>query len=162
MATPTTPTATRVRRGVFTLQAEGEESPTVFSCQPTSVVLTPEAGDVGDALEVLCGTSIPGQAAPTKWTMALTSIQSIETTDTASTSLVMYALEHDGETVKFTFQPSPTAKVWTGRVTVVAISIGGEVGGTAPTSEAEWPMDGPPTEQKTPPAAGKTLAGAGA
>ncbi|MFI5861201.1 hypothetical protein [Streptomyces sp. NPDC051546] len=138
---------TRVRKGTFTLKASVDATAVAFSCQPTAVTLTPAAGDVGDALEVLCGDSIAGQAAPTKWTMNLTSIQSIETADTDKTSLVIWALKHDGEVVDFTFKPSPTAKEWQGKVVVVAIAIGGEVGGSAPTSEAEWPMQGAPSEK---------------
>ncbi|MFE3071776.1 hypothetical protein [Streptomyces sp. NPDC059247] len=159
MSTPIPPTATRVRKGAFSLQADSAPTPTPFSCQPTAVALSPEAGDKGDAVEVLCGQVIDGEVSPTKWTMKLTSIQSIEAEDDVKTSLVMYALVHDGETVTFVVQPSPTAKAWTGRVTVIALAIGGEVGGTPPVSEAEWPMVGPPVEKTDEaPAADKTPA----
>lgn len=138
-------TASRVRRGVFTLQAEGEPAAVTFSCDPTAITLTPTAGDTGDSLEVLCGDLIAGEAGVTTWTLVLTAIQKIETADTEATSLALYALEHDGETAAFTFQPGPTTQTFYGNVQIVAIPLGGEVGGTAPTSDQTWPMDGPPT-----------------
>lgn len=144
-------TATRVRKGVFTLKTDTDSLPVAFSCHPTSVVLTPEAGDTGDDLEVLCGDSVTGQPSATKWTLNFTSIQAIESANTDDDSLVLYALEHNLQKAVFTFQPSPTSKTFTGTCTVIAISIGGEVGGTAPTSDAEWPMDGPPTIVTPPP-----------
>ncbi|MFJ2869824.1 hypothetical protein [Streptomyces sp. NPDC087298] len=145
MSTPTPPKASRVRKGVFTLKTADDDAPVVFSCSPTAVTLTPEAGDAGDDLEVLCGSTVTGDPAATKWTLNLTSIQQVEQADDAGKSLVLYALEHDGSVADFTFQPGPTTKTFAGQATVIAIGIGGEVGGTAPTSEAEWPMTGPPT-----------------
>lgn len=138
-------TASRVRKGKFTLKGADDAQPVVFSCDPTSIVLTPAAGDAGDDLEVLCGDVVTGDPAATKWTLNFTSIQKVETTNTDVTSLVLYSLKNDGKQVAFTFQPSPTTQVFSGTATVIAIAIGGEVGGTAPTSEAEWPMAGPPT-----------------
>lgn len=135
--------ASFVRKGTFTLTIPPASAVT-FSCQPTAVTITPEGGDVGDSLEVLCGDTISGESAPTTWKLNLTSIQSFESTDTSATSLVLWALENDGATADFEFQPGATTKTFTGQVKVVALPIGGEVGGTAPTSEAEWPMLGKP------------------
>ncbi|MET8603080.1 hypothetical protein ABZV92_06005 [Streptomyces rubiginosohelvolus] len=164
----TTPVrASRVRKGTFTLKTAADTAPVVFSCSPTSITLTPEAGDTGDDLEVLCGTSITGEPGPTKWTLNLVSIQQIEATDESGTSLALYALAHDGQSAEFVFRPGPTTKEFTGTVTVIALGIGGEVGPTAPTSEAEWPMAGPPTVVTPEPpegdaqAAAKTPAGKG-
>ncbi|MFE7133396.1 hypothetical protein ACFVIM_21320 [Streptomyces sp. NPDC057638] len=162
MTTPTKPVASRVRKGVFSLKAAGETTATVFSCSPTAVTLTPEAGDAGDDLEVLCGEAIKGAPGTTAWTLNLVSIQQIEQADDAGKSLVLYALEHDGEQIEFSFKPGPTTKTFTGTVTVIALGIGGEVGGTAPTSESEWPMGGPPTVAPPTPAARTTTTSGGA
>ncbi|MFB6943396.1 hypothetical protein ACFWGL_12410 [Streptomyces sp. NPDC060286] len=150
MTTPTPPRASRVRKGTFSLQTAADAAPVVFSCSPTSITLTPEAGDTGDDLEVLCGESITGEPGPTKWTLNLTSIQQIEQDDDEGKSLALYALVHDGESAEFVFQPGPTTKRFAGTTTVIAIAIGGDVGPTAPTSDAEWPMAGPPTVSTAP------------
>ncbi|MFE6404781.1 hypothetical protein [Streptomyces alboflavus] len=146
-------TASRVRKGTFSLKTKDDAQPVVFSCSPTAITLTPEAGDTGDSLEVLCGDNITGEAGATKWTLNFVSIQQIETTNTDQDSLVLYSLKNDGQQAEFEFKPGPTTKTFTGTAQVVSIAIGGEVGGTAPTSEAEWPMSGPPTVKATPPGA---------
>lgn len=137
--------ASRVRKGVFTLQADSEAAPVTFSCDPTAVTLTPTPGDAGDALEVLCGDSVTGEPGATTWELQLTSVQQIESTALPTTSLVLYALDHDGEWADFTFKPGATTLTFYGRCRIVAIPIGGEVGGTAPTSDQTWAMEGAPT-----------------
>lgn len=151
-------TASRVRRGVFTLKTADDTAAVVFSCDPTSIVLSPEAGDTGDDLEVLCGDNVVGQPSATKWTLNITSIQQMEDANTDANSLVLYALKNDLKQADFTFKPGPTTKTFYGNVTVIAIGIGGEVGGTAPTSEAEWPMSGPPSTTAPVTAAAATMA----
>ena len=137
--------ASRVRKGTLTLKTAADTAPVVFSCDPTAVRLTPTAGDTGDTLEVLCGDIIAGEPGPTTWTMDITSIQRVETADTSSTSLVLYALMHDGETAAFVWKMGATTQTFYGNVRIVAVAIGGEVGGTAPTSDVSWPMDAKPT-----------------
>jgi hypothetical protein len=141
MSTPT-PGPTRVRSGKFAVHAT-DGALAEFDCDPTSVVWTPSAGDTGDALEVLCGTTIPGDAGPTTWTLAITSVQRLETTNTNADSLVLWALENDGKVATAYFQPSSTAKIFSGQVSVVALPLGGEVGPTRPTSDIEWPSEKP-------------------
>lgn len=137
--------ASRVRKGTLTLKSAADVTAVTFSCDPTSIALTPAAGDTGDTLEVLCGDTIAGDPGPTTWTMDITAIQKIETGNTATTSLVLWALLHDGESADFVFKPGATTQTFYGKVRVVAVAIGGEVGGTAPTSEVSWPMDAKPT-----------------
>lgn len=138
--------ASRVRKGEFTLKGPNDTAALVFHCSPTAVALVPEAGDAGDDLEVLCGDLIKGDPGKTAWTCQITSVQDLESASTDQTSLALWALKNDGLKADFTFKPSPTTKTFYGTVTVVAIQIGGEVGGTAPTSDAEWPMDAAPTD----------------
>lgn len=133
-------TASRVRKGTLTLKTAADTTPVVFSCDPTAILLNPTAGDTGDTLEVLCGDVIAGEPGPTTWTMDITSIQQVETANTDATSLVLYALLHDGETASFVWKMGATTKTFYGDVRIVAIGIGGEVGGTAPTSDVSWPM----------------------
>lgn len=140
-----TTVASRVRKGTFSLKTAADTAAVVFSCDPTSIVMTPAAGDTGDTLEVLCGDTVAGDPGPTTWTLDITSIQQIETTNTDATSLALYALKHDGESAAFTFKPGATTQTFYGNVRIVAIAIGGEVGGTAPTSDVSWPMAGKPT-----------------
>lgn len=143
--------ASRVRKGSLTLKTAADTAAVVFSCDPTSIVLTPTAGDTGDSLEVLCGDSIAGEPGPTTWTMDITAIQRVETTDTDKLSLAMYALKNDGVSAAFVFKLGPSTQTFYGNVKIVALAIGGEVGGTAPTSDVSWPMDAKPTT--TPPTA---------
>jgi hypothetical protein len=137
--------ASRVRKGTLTLKSAADAQPVIFSCDPTSIRLTPAAGDTGDTLEVLCGDTIAGDPGPTTWTMDITAIQKIETDSTNTNSLVLWALAHDGESAAFAFKPGATTQTFYGNVRVVAIGIGGDVGGTAPTSDVSWPMDAKPT-----------------
>lgn len=137
--------ASRVRKGTLTLKSAVDVTAVTFSCDPTAIKLTPTAGDTGDTLEVLCGDTIPGDPGPTTWSMDITAIQKIESGATATTSLVMWALLHDGESATFVFKPGASTLTFYGTVRVVAVAIGGEVGGTAPTSDVSWPMDAKPT-----------------
>lgn len=137
--------ASKVRKGSLTLKSAADAAAIVFSCEPTAITLTPTAGDTGDTLEVLCGDTIAGDPGPTTWAMDITAIQKIETGATATTSLVMWALLHDGESADFVFKPGSSTLTFYGTVRIVAVAIGGEVGGTAPTSDVSWPMDAKPT-----------------
>lgn len=141
--------ASSVRKGTFTLKTAADTAAVVFSCDPTAIRMVPTAGDTGDTLEVLCGDVIAGEPGPTTWTMEITSIQQVESASTDADSLVLYALKHDGETAAFTFKPSPTTQTFYGSVRIIPIAIGGEVGGTKPTSDVVWTMAGKPTT--TPP-----------
>ncbi|GAA2118603.1 hypothetical protein [Streptomyces synnematoformans] len=139
------------RRGVFELSLDGTTY-TAYSCAPTAVVLTPEAGDTPDPVEPLCGDLLTGEPGPTSWNMNLTSLMNWESTDSATSSLVLWALENDGATAYYRWQPGPTSKIFSGQVRVVAIPIGGDVGGEYPTQEVEWPMVAKPvtTDPPTP------------
>lgn len=137
--------ASRVRKGTLSLKTSTDTSAILFSCDPTAIKMTPTAGDTGDTLEVLCGDTIAGEPGPTTWAMEITSIQRVETGDTKAKSLVLYALENDGKTAAFVWKMGESTQTFYGNVKIVAIAIGGEVGGTAPTSDVTWPMDAKPT-----------------
>lgn len=140
---------TKVRKGRFAVSTDDGTTLTTFDCDPTSIVWTPSAGDTGDSLEMLCGDTVEGEAGTTTWTLAITSVQRLASTDDDKTSLVLWALENDGKQATAWFQPSSAThggvdtKIFTGTVSVVALPIGGEVGPTAPTSDIEWPAQKP-------------------
>lgn len=147
----------KVRKGRFALSLDGGTTLLSFDCDPTAVTITPSAGDTGDAIEALCGDTVPGDAGPTTWTLAITSLQRLAAAETDQTSLVLWALENDGAQATYWFQPSSAThggtdtKIFTGSVTVVALPIGGEAGPTAPTSDIEWPSEKPTIAATWPP-----------
>jgi hypothetical protein len=116
-------TDSRVRQGVLTI--DGDD----FSCQPTSVSIVPDntAGGEGTELEVLCGDKLTdaGDAASFGAALTITAIQDF----TNAAGLVATSWTKNGTTVPFEWQAtaSPSDK-WTGKVTVQAVEVGGEVG----------------------------------
>lgn len=128
-------TDSRVRGGVLTL---GSGTPVDFSCQPTSVAITPTntGGEAAD-VEVLCGEfATDATGAVLGATLDLTAIQDF--TAATGTSLIGYSWEHNNETVPFVWQPTgDTDDKWTGEVVVQALTVGGEVGARI-TSDASW------------------------
>jgi len=126
-----------LKKGKLTLGAD--EAKVEFACQATSVMLSPDVTEDGDALEVLCGDSITPRAI-TAWTLKLTAIQDWED----AKGVIMFAFDHDGESIPFKWQPSETSGTWSGSVQVRAMEIGGEVN-VRLTSDAEWPCEGKPS-----------------
>ena len=143
----TTPVPTLVRGGRFAVSLDGGATITEFSCAPNSVIITPAAGDTGTPVEVLCGDQLGAASGPTTWSLDLSSIQLMKTADTEAESLVLWALEHDVEQAEFWFQQSqnPESKIFTVTATVIALPLGGVVGGEIPLSEISWPMQAKPT-----------------
>lgn len=126
----------RVKQGSLTVGGE------VFSCQPTAVAIEPsnDTGGAGDDVEVLCGDKLSGASgAALTANLTMTAIQDF-TAESGTESLVGYSWAHNSETVDFVW--GPTADVqdqWTGKVTVQALNIGGDVN-TRITTDAEWPI----------------------
>ena len=121
----------RVRNGALTVGGE------VFSCQPTNVNIAPDhSGNAEDPVEVLCGDTISDTTGQTLTaTLNITSIQDFTNAD----GLVGYAWANDGTEQDFVWQPTadPTDS-WSGKVTVQAITVGGDVAARL-TSDAAWP-----------------------
>ncbi|CAM5600484.1 hypothetical protein GCM10010329_50150 [Streptomyces spiroverticillatus] len=131
-------TESKLKEGALTFGPDGEEALKV-SCQTTAVTLEPSFDEAGDPVEVLCGDTLAA-ATKTTWAMKFTGIQDF----TDPKGFQMYAFEHDGETVEFTWKPNKTGPTFTGRVTVKALAFGGDVN-TRIDVEAEWPCNGKPT-----------------
>lgn len=126
----------RVKQGSLVVGGE------TFSCQPTSAAIEPsnDTGGGEDTVEVLCGDTLSGASSATLTAnLTLTAIQDF-TAASGTESLIGYSWAHNGETVDFTWNPTsdPTDE-WSGKVTVRALTVGGEVN-TRITSDAEWPI----------------------
>lgn len=135
----------RVKSGSLSLGGE------MFSCQPTNVTITPDhEGTEEDSVEVLCGDTLAGSVANVL-TANLTSTSIQDFTNPAG--LIAYSWAHDGEIVDFTWSPtSDTDDAWTGKVTVGALLVGGDVN-TRITTDMEWKI----TELTTPVRLGSKL-----
>jgi hypothetical protein len=121
-----------VRQGVLTI--DGDD----FSCQPTSVAIAPDntAGGTGTDLEVLCGEKLTdaGDAASFAANLVITAIQDF----TNAAGLVSTSWKKNATTVPFEWQPTAAAAdKWTGKVTIAALEVGGEVGARL-TTPATW------------------------
>jgi len=123
-------TQSRVKDGVLTLGGVD------FSCQATSVRVTPDRQTSGEAAEVLCGTVVPADSKRVD-TLNITSIQDFD--DPAG--FHAYTWAHDGEEVLFSWWPNPHAPTYSGKVTVAALESGGDVN-TRLTAQAQWPISG--------------------
>jgi hypothetical protein len=124
----------RVRYGSLTIGG------VVFSCQPTSAAIEPSNDTAGgeDSVEVLCGDTLSAASSATLTAnLALTAIQDFTSPDD---SLVGHSWAFNGETQDFLWNPTNDPQdEWSGKVTVQAINVGGEVN-TRLTSDAAWPI----------------------
>lgn len=122
----------RVRKGSLTVGTEA------FSCQPTNVNIAPDhSGTTEDPVEVLCGDTVTDTAGQTLTaTLNITAIQDF--TDAAG--FEGYAWANDGTEQDFVWTPTSDATdAWTGKVTVQAITVGGDVAARL-TADAAWPI----------------------
>ena len=124
----------RVRYGSLTIGG------VVFSCQPTSAAIEPsnDTGGGEDSVEVLCGDTLSAAASATLTAnLVLTAIQDF-TSD--GDSLVGHSWANNGVTEDFLWCPTNDPQdEWSGKVTVQAINVGGEVN-TRITSDVSWPI----------------------
>lgn len=135
----------RVKSGSLTLGGDA------FSCQSTSVGITPDhEGTEEDSVEVLCGDTLAGSVANVLTAnLVATNIQDFTNAD----GLISFSWSHDGEIVDFTWNPtSEPDDAWTGKVTVGALLVGGDVN-TRITTDLEWKI----TELTTPVRLGSKL-----
>jgi|SRR5215469_2674522 len=129
-------TSSKLKTGTLSLgTAPGED----FACQATAVRLTPSYEDDGDFVETLCGENISPNKKET-WTIGGTSIQDFD--DPAG--FVQYCFDHATEVVDFSWCPSTAASpTYTGRCTIVAVEIGGDVNARL-TTDWEFDVEGKP------------------
>jgi hypothetical protein len=113
-----------------------------FSCQVTNVRINSSYSDDGDALETLCGDTVPAGRKLDSRAVAGTFVQ--DWLDEAL-SITEYLWEHDLETVAFEYVPNSAdgGPTLTGqcRLEVPGESFGGDVN-TRITSDFEFPIVG--------------------
>lgn len=127
-------TADKLGPGQLTLGEEG--TPSEWGAAVTEVLLEPDT-DEGDALYFLDGSEDSDEE--TTWTLSGKVAQSFD-----QESLLIWAKEHAGQQLPFTFRPrNEGALVITGKVTVRAVAIGGDVR-KKNLSDFEWKCIGEP------------------
>lgn len=131
----------RVKDGTLTLGTV----PTDFSCQVTNIRINSAYSDDGDALEVLCGDSVPAGRKLDSRSLAGTFIQDWDN-PTAASSLTKFLYANDLDLVAFEYVPNAAADTITGtvRIEVPGETWGGDVN-TRITSDFEWFIQGEPT-----------------
>lgn len=136
-------TESRVRKGTLTFGGEGGGIPatgTAFACQAQSIKVTPSFDDDGDAVETLCGDTIP-QGKKEKWTINGTSIQDFDDPE----GFLTYCYTNSLVTVAFEWAPNiEGAPTWAGEVVIRSLEEGGDVN-TRLTTDWEFDISGRPT-----------------
>ena len=135
-------TESRVRTGTLTFGGSGGGTGpdgTTFACQATTVKVTPSYDDDGDAVETLCGDSIPA-GKKEKWTINGTSIQDFDDPE----GFLAYCYTNSLQTVAFTWTPNPTGPTWAGDCVIKALEEGGDVNSRL-TTDWEFDVSGRPT-----------------
>ena len=135
-------TESRVKQGTLTFggTAGGTDPATTFACQATSIKVTPSFDDDGDAVETLCGDSIPA-GKKDKWTLNGTSIQDFDDPE----GFLAYCFTNSLLTVAFEWVPNVVgAPTWGGNCVIRALEEGGDVN-TRLTTDWEFDIEGRPT-----------------
>ena len=130
----------RVKDGELTL---GTTPGTDFSCQVTNIRINSAYSDDGDALETLCGDTVPPGRKLDSRSLAGTFVQ--DWTADAATSLTKFLYANDLAVVDFSYVPNVDGDTITGqvRIEVPTESYGGDVN-TRITSDFEWFIQGDP------------------
>jgi len=123
----------KVKDGTLTLGT----TPVDFSCQVTNIRINSAYSDDGDALEVLCGDTVPPGRKLDSRSLAGTFVQ--DWTAPEATQLTDYLYENDLMVVDFEYVPNVAGPTLTGqvRVEVPGETYGGDVA-TRLTSDFEW------------------------
>jgi hypothetical protein len=137
-------TESRVKTGTLTFGGSGGGTApdgTVFACQATTVKVTPAYDTDGDAVETLCGDSIP-EGKKEKWTLNGTSIQDFDDPE----GFLAYCYTNSLLTVAFTWTPNDVATgiTWAGNCVIKALEEGGDVNARL-TTDWEFDIVGRPT-----------------
>jgi hypothetical protein len=111
----------KLRQGVLKFGEVGAQ--VEFGCQASSVIIASTYKEDGEAVEVLCGDTLPAATTVAK-SLKLTAIQDFDN----PAGLMRFLREHELQETPFTWQASPTAEVAVGTVQVRLGDWGGEVG----------------------------------
>jgi len=128
-----------------------------FTCQVTAARVEWEV-DAEDAVQVLCGDSVPGART---YSAVLTG--SVLNDMGATVGIIEFSWANKGTTQPFTFHPSTNTgvKQVTGELIVDPLSIGGDEVGQNMTSDFEWACVGEP-DLEAPTVTGAGVEGEGA
>ena len=125
-------TDSRVKKGSLIIDGRA------FSCQPTNVnIAVDHTASTEDPVEVLCGDTVVDAGSSSKTAnLAITAIQDF----TNPAGLIGFSWLNDGLEKDFSWcsteDPDDT---WQGRVTVQALTVGGDVAARL-TTDATWPI----------------------
>lgn len=115
-----------------------------FQCESTSIGITSEGGST-QSLTTLCPDGSFSEAEARTYNLEVSLVQDVEQLD----SFLFWLLQHDGETVPFTYYPktdnkgAPVGYGFKGMVTVQPPStIGGAESGNFATAEVTLPLQG--------------------
>lgn len=129
--------STRFGPGTFKL---GTAPGTDYSCQVQSMGLNPEK-DEGDAIQTLCGDSVPGAI---NYTYKL---DGVLLQDYATGGITQYAWTNRAKAMPFEFTPNTAATAkWAGTVVVDPMAVGTSDGtlGDVLTADISWSVVGEP------------------
>ena len=134
-------TESKNKNGTLLLGTPGVE----FGVQATSVTITPEYDDAGEALETLSGDSL-GTSKTRRNTFKVEAIQDFTDVD----GFVAYTWTNDLAQVAFVWSPNgATGPSYSGIVEVLACEVGGRVNERLSTS-VEWQIIGAVTTTPAP------------
>lgn len=131
-------TDSRLKQGSLTLKV-GQDTITA-SCQARNVEIQAGVTDGGDRIEVLCG-DVAGGSSTADDVLHIDSIQDF--TDPKGVQAFLW--RNRGRTAEFSWAPDKTTQPWTGRVTVMAPNVGGDV-----NKQLEYGLDLPVLEHIKP------------
>lgn len=112
----------KLKNGTLTLGADGPGQCVVHT-QASNVRITPKTNDGGDALELLDGTVLTGDAT-TDWSLIVKAIQDFD--DPAG--FQNWTWDNLGEEHPYEWTPNADAPTYSGTLRVDAAEVGGDVG----------------------------------
>ena len=131
-------TESRLKSGSLTLTV-GQDTIAV-GCQAKNVSIDADQDGGDDRIEVLCG-DVSGGSATAKDTLHIENIQDF--TDPAGVQAFLW--RNRGRTAEFSWAPDKTTQPWTGKVTIVAPTVGGDV-----NKQLDYSLDLPILEHTRP------------
>lgn len=131
-------TDSRLKQGTLSLSV-GADTISV-ACQAKNVSIDPDQDGGDDRIEVLCG-DVTGGSATAKDTLHIESIQDFS----EPAGVQAFLWRNRGRTATFDWSASKTGPQWTGKVTVIAPQVGGDV-----NAQLDYSLDLPIVEHTSP------------
>jgi hypothetical protein len=127
MSSPLTVVESKLRTGTLKLGAPDAQPVAVpmteFGCQATSVIISPDYKEDGEAQETLCGAMLPAATTVSR-TLKVIAIQDFED----PLGFMRFLRAHELETLDFEWQASPAAEIASGTLQARLGDWGGDVG----------------------------------